>query len=84
MTATAHQLRRRREAAETIVARLATAAQRKRFIEAAPLVCTTPTADALYHVIAGYTDHPALLSLADDIAAPKRRRPRRSKTEINK
>jgi len=84
MTATAHQLRRRREAAETIVIRLATAPLRKRFIKAAPLVCPTPAADALYAAIAGYTDPPTLLALAENIATPKRRRPRRPKTEINK
>ena len=80
MTATAHQLRRRRAAAETIVARLGTAALRQRFIKVAPLACPT-TADALYAAIAGYTDPPALLALADDIAPPKRRRARRGKTE---
>lgn len=82
MTATAHQLRRRRAAAETIVARLATAQQRKRFIEAAPLVCAN-AADALYAAISGYTDYPLLLALATDIAPPKRRRARRAKTEKN-
>lgn len=82
MTATTHQLRRRLEAAETIVARLGTAAQRKRFVKAAPLVCPTSAAAALYAAIAGYTDSPALLALADAIAPPKRRHPRRPKTEI--
>lgn len=82
MTATAHQLRRRREAAGTIVARLGTAAQRKRYIKAAPLVCPTSAAEALHAAIACYTDSPALLALADDIAPPKRRRLRRPKTEI--
>lgn len=82
MTATAHQLRRRRTAAGTIVARLATAPLRKRFIKAAPMVCPAPAADALYAAIAGYTDYVALLALADDIAPPKRRVPRRRKTEI--
>lgn len=83
MSATAYQLRRRQAAAESIVARFGTAALRKQFIKAAPLACTTPTADALYDAIAGYTDPPGLLALADDIISPKRR-PRRRKTETPK
>ena len=81
MTATAHQLRRRRAAAESIVARLGTAALRTRFIKAAVLACPTPAADALHAAIAGYTDTPALLALADEITSPRRRRRRRRKTE---
>lgn len=82
MTATAHQLRRRRAAAATIVERLATTRTRDRFIKAAPLVCFPPTADALYRAIAGYTNSPALLALADEIAPPKRHRARRRNTEL--
>lgn len=82
MTATAHQLRRRRVAAETIVARLTTVQQRKRFIAAAPLVCAN-AADALYSAISGYTDYPLLLALAGEIAPSKRRRARRAKPEKN-
>ena len=81
MTATAHQLRRRRAAADTIVARLDTAALRKCFVAAAPLASATPATDALHAAIAGYTDYPALLALADDITSSKRRRPRGRKTE---
>ncbi len=84
MTATAHQLHRRREAAGTIIAQLTTAALRKRFIKAAPLVCPTSAADALYAAIASYTDPPSLLALAGDIASPRRRPPRRRKTETTK
>ena len=84
MTATAHQLRRRRAAAESIVARLGTASLRSRFVEAAVLACPMPAADALYTAIAGYTNTPALLALADDIAPPKRRRRRRRRTETIK
>ena len=76
MTATAHQLRRRRAAAATIVERLATTRARDRFIKAAPLVCFPPTADALYRAIASYTDPRSLLALADEITPLKRRRAR--------
>ena len=82
MTATAHQLRRRRAAADAILERLPTVRARNRFIEVAPLVCSPPTADVLYRAIAGYTDSPTLLALADDIAQPNRNRYRRRKTEI--
>ena len=81
MTATAHQLRRRRAAADIIVARLGTASLQKRFVEAAPLAIASPATDALHAAIAGYTDYPTLLGLAEELAPPKRRRPRRRKTE---
>ena len=81
MTATAHQRRRRHEAADTIVARFGTTALRKQFVKAGPLDVTTPTADTLYAAIAAYTDPSVLLALADEIATTKRRRPRRRKTE---
>lgn len=84
MTATAFQLRRRRAAADRIVSQLTTQARRKRFIDAAPIVCDKSDIDALYDAIAGHTDSPLLLALADDIASPKRRTPRRRKTETQK
>ncbi|MDH3738619.1 MAG: hypothetical protein OER92_05445 [Alphaproteobacteria bacterium] len=84
MTATAYQLRRRLAAADAIVARLFTVRSRKQFIEVAPLVCSSYTPNALHRAIAGYTDLPKLLALADDIAPPKRRRMRRRNTEKSK
>ncbi len=81
MSATAYQLRRRQAAAQDIVAQLGTAALRRQFIKAVPFAIAAPDGDALYAAIAGHTDPPALLALAEEITSSKRRRPRRRKTE---
>lgn len=81
MSATAFQLRRRQAAAEAISARLGTASLRRRFIAAVPLDCAEASADALRRAILGFADPQALVALAEDIAAPKRRRARRRRTK---
>lgn len=81
MSATAFQLRRREAAAARIVARLGTATQRRQFAEVARLSDAAASAETLYHAVAAHTDPPALLALAEDIIAPRRRRSRRRKTE---
>lgn len=73
MSATAHQLRRRLAAAESIAAKLNTKSRRKRFVRAVPLDCATLDQGALYDAIARRTDYLSLIAMADKITSSRGR-----------